>query len=74
MEEKKPVKFDAHNIIHDAGDRVIYYYQTEIYRLTAENKKLLEGYEQLQAENTKMKEIIKRFLAIAEALKGGCWE
>ena len=29
---------------------------------------------ELQAENAKMKEIIKRFLAIAEALKGGCWE
>ena len=37
--------------------------------------------QQLQAENAKLKEenrtaasIIKRFLAIAEALKGGCWE
>jgi len=38
MEEKKPVKFDAHNIIHDAGNRVIHYYQTEIDRLTAELK------------------------------------
>jgi len=31
-------------------------------------------YEELQAENAKLKEIIKRFLVIAEALKGGCWE
>jgi len=60
MDEKKPVKFDAHNEIHDAGNRVIYYYQTEIDHLTTENAKL--------------KEIIKRFLVIAEALKGGCWE
>ena len=36
---------------------------------------------ELQAENTKLKEenrtaasIIKRFLVIAEALKGGCWK
>ena len=31
-------------------------------------------YEELQAENAKLKEIIKRFVDIAEALKGGCWE
>ena len=29
---------------------------------------------ELQAENAKLKEIIKRFVDIAEALKGGCWE
>jgi len=28
----------------------------------------------LTAKNAKMKEIIKRFVVIAEALKGGCWE
>ena len=34
----------------------------------------LECFDELQAENAKLKEIIKRFVDIAEALKGGCWE
>ena len=41
----------------------------------------LECFDELQAENAKLKEenrtaasIIKRFLVIAEALKGGCWK
>ena len=60
----------------------------QVETLSRENKRL-EGEEkkkwewvvhwkgkcvELQAENAKLKEIIKRFVDIAEALKGGCWE
>ena len=53
----------------------------EIHRLQADittkerqSKQLEEIIDRLQAENERLKEIIKRFLVIAEALKGGCWE
>ena len=53
----------------------------EIHRLQADlttkerqSKQLEEIIDRLEAENAKLKEIIKRFVDIAEALKGGCWE
>ena len=42
--------------------------------LTADKERLIGQVVELQAENAKLKEIIKRFLVIAEALKGGCWK
>jgi len=70
MEEKKPVKFDAHNIIHDAGNRVIYYYQTEIDHLTAELKakdELLNKLAGYTAQNLNQEVLVR---LIKQALKG----